>query len=91
MEAAVPPYKADANAAAQSVGELYLYVKQLTTRIGEIADQANRVDDVRLELEKRVEQLTTELAEARKHNDDLRTRIDELLAREDDADCDCCR
>jgi chromosome segregation ATPase len=91
METAVPPYKADANAAAQSVGELYLYVKQLTMRIGEIAAEANRVDDVRLELERRVEQLTTELTETRQHNHDLRTRIDELLAREDSADCDCCR
>lgn len=90
MEAAVPPYKSDANAAATAVGELYLYVKQLTTRIDEVANQANRIDDVRLELEKRVEELTAELEAVHRHNDTLRARVNELEA-ESEADCDCCR
>lgn len=88
MEAAVPPYKSDANAAATSVGELYLYVKQLTTRIGEVAEQANRIDDVRLELERRVETLQEELAAAHRHNDTLQARLDELTL--DDSDRNCC-
>lgn len=93
MEAAVPAYRSDANAAATAVGELYLYVKQLTTRVSEVAEQANRIDDVRLELEKRVEQLTSELEAAHQHNDALRGRINELEAEivESGADCDCCR
>lgn len=90
MEAAVPAYKSDANAAATAVGELYLYVKQLTTRIDEVASQANRIDDARLGLEKRVEQLTAELEAAHQYNDTLRARVNELEA-DSDADCDCCR
>lgn len=95
METAVPAYKSDANAAATAVGELYLYVKQLTARIDEVATQANRIDDVRLELERRVEQLTTELSAAHQHNDTLRARVNDLEVKisefGEDSDCLCCQ
>lgn len=88
MEVAVPPYQNDPATAAQAVGELYLYVRQLSARITEIADQANRLDDRRLELERRNAELETELTAAHRHNDELRARIDE--GAEGTADCMCC-
>jgi len=96
MEAAVPPYHSDAAAAASAVGELYLYVKQLTARIAELAEQANKLDDALIEATRRGTELDEQLASAHAHNDELRTRIDKLedelrQTLEDEADCRCDR
>lgn len=85
MEAAVPPFRSDAAASAAAIGELYLYVRQLTARIGELADKANSIDDERLALEQRTRELEQQLSSAHAHNDELRTRISAL-----EADGDCC-
>jgi len=78
MEAAVPPYRSDAAASAAAVGELYLYVRQLTSRIAELADKANSLDDERIALEQRNGELEGQLASVHAHNDTLQDRVSTL-------------
>lgn len=91
MEAAVPPYRSDAQGAAAAVGELYMYVKQLTSRIEELAAQANALDDDRIASQERIRELEQKLNSAHTHNDELRAQVYDYEARVNERDCDCCK
>lgn len=91
MEAAVPPYRSDAQASATAVGELYMYVKQLTARVEELAVQANTLDDERLAAQERIRELEQKLNAAHAHNDELRGQLYDYEVRVNERDCDCCK
>jgi chromosome segregation ATPase len=89
VESAVPAYQHDAQGASATIGEMYMYIRQLTHRIEELAEQANKLDDQRIELGRANVDLTTQLSSAHEHNNRLQARVDELEA---DEDCGtCCR
>jgi chromosome segregation ATPase len=87
VENAVPAYQHDQQGASATIGEMYLYIRQLTHRIEELAEQANKIDDERIELGRANVELTTQLSSAHEHNNRLQARVNEL---ETEDDCDCC-